>query len=166
MKKTIQGAILLSIIILFNSCYSFKGISIPPDISTFFIANIENKTTAVPVNFPNQFAEALKNKIRNETRLIYKDVDPELEFAGTITDYRVSPVAPKPGETASINRLDVAIEIRFTNNKNEKENWVQTFKHFADFSANENLLDVQDKLLVTISDQLLEDIFNRAFTNW
>lgn len=166
MKRFGIYGVLICFVLFFSNCYSFKGISIPPDVTTFFVANFENRTSTVPVNFPAQFAEALKNKIRNESRLIYKDIDPDIEFAGTIVEYRVSPVAPKPGETAAINRLDVAIEIKFTNSKNEKENWVQTFKHFADFSANENLLDVQDKLLVTISEQLLEDIFNRAFTNW
>lgn len=166
MKDLNRICIILLIAMQLVSCYSFKGISIPPDVSTFFVANLETRSTAVPVSFPAQFAENLKNKIRNESRLVYKDVDPDISFAGTITDYRISPVAPKPGETASINRLDVSIEIQFTNAKNDKENWKQTFKHFADFSANQNLLDVQDKLLVTISDQLLEDIFNRAFTNW
>lgn len=163
--KYIAFLSLLAILSLL-SCYSFKGISIPDNVSTFYVDNAESRVGALPANFPSNFSENLKNKIRNESRLKYTETDPDVEFKPVIQDFRVVPVAPKPGEFSSINRLELSIEIEFINHKNEKENWKQTFKHFTDFSSDENLLNVQDDLLKTISTQLLEDIFNRAFTNW
>ncbi len=164
-RLQVLGAILL-ITLVFGGCYSFKGISIPENVNTFFVTNTESKATALPANFPTNFSENLKNKIRNESRLKYSETDPDLEFIPTVQEFRVVPIAPKPGEFASLNRLELSIQIEYINHKNEKENWKQNFKHFADFSASENLLNVQDDLLKIISEQLLEDIFNRSFTNW
>ena len=159
-------SVILLLFMIIAGCYSFKGISIPENANTFFVANTESANSAVPANFPTNFSENLKNKIRNESRLKYAETDPDLEFIPIIQDFRVVPIAPKPGEFASLNRLELSVQIEFINHKNEKENWKQSFKHFADFAATENLLNVQDELLKTISTQILEDIFNRSFTNW
>jgi hypothetical protein len=51
--------------------------------------------------------------------------------------------------------------------KNEKGSWKQTFTFQADFPGNAQLFDFQDQLIKTITKKLLEDIFNKAFTeNW
>ncbi|MBL7831623.1 MAG: hypothetical protein JNK41_11390 [Saprospiraceae bacterium] len=162
----IKTMALFGVIWFVSGCYSFKGISIPDNVSTFFVVNTETRASALPASFPLSFSENLKNKIRNESRLKYTETDPDLEFIPIVQEFRVVPIAPKPGETAAINRLELTIEIECINHKNEKENWKQNFKHFADFSSSENLLTVQDQLLKVISEQLLEDIFNRSFTNW
>jgi hypothetical protein len=54
------------------------------------------------------------------------------------------------------------------NNKNESKSWKneRTKSHFAEFSNTEDLLTVQDQLVKTILDQLLEDVFNEAFNDW
>lgn len=158
--------ILTSLLLMFSACYSFKGISIPENVNTFYVETTQTRASAVPATFPVNFTENLKNKIRNESRLKYTETDPDVEFVPTIQGFQVLAIAPKPGESAAINRLEVNIQIEYINNKNEKDNWKQNFRHFADFPASENLLNVQDELLKIISEQLLEDIFNKAFTNW
>lgn len=154
--------------VLFSTagCYSFKGISIPDNVNTFYVENAQTRESAVPATFPIQFTEDLKNKIRNESRLKYTDTSPDVEFIPVIQGFQVLAIAPKPGESAAINRLELNIQIEYINHKNEKDNWKQNFRHFADFPSSENLLNVQDQLLKIISEQLLEDIFNKAFTNW
>lgn len=53
-----------------------------------------------------------------------------------------------------------------TNFKNEKQNFEQTFTRFEDFDANSDFTSEQTLLLNSINKLLLEDIFNKAFTNW
>ena len=48
----------------------------------------------------------------------------------------------------------------------EEDDWSQTFSFFEDFDNDSNLEDVQDELIDNIFEQILQDIFTRAFTNW
>lgn len=152
-----------------SGCYSFKGISIDPNIKSFFVQNFENVAPNAPPTLAVDFTERLKDKVRTETPLILKTEDADAEFTGRVVDYRVVPVAPKPGETVALNRLEIRYQINYTVNKEGiPGSWTseKTFSHFAEFSNETDLLTVQDQLIRQISDQLLEDVFNAAFNNW
>lgn len=172
MKKNIRfGIIAFSLLIMFafSGCYSFKGISIDPNIKTFFVQNFENIAPNAPPTLAVDFTERLKDKVRTETPLILKSEDPDAEFTGKVVDFRVVPVAPKPGEFVALNRLEIRFSISYTVNKEGIQgSWPseKTFSHFAEFSNETDLLTVQDQLITDISRQLLEDIFNAAFNNW
>jgi hypothetical protein len=159
---------LLCLLPLAQGCYSFKGISIDPEVSTFFVRNFETLAPNAPPTLGLDFGERLKDKVRTETRLLLRSAEPDVEFTGKITDFRVVPVAPKPGETVSLNRLEIRMKIGYLNNKNEKKGWVneRDFSHFAEFSNDTELLAVQDQLILQVGNQLLEDIFNAAFNDW
>ena len=155
--------------VLAVGCYSFKGISIDPNIKTFFVRNFEVTAVNAPPTLAVDFTERLKDKVRTETPLKLNSDAPDAEFTGRITDFRVIPVAPKPGETVSLNRLEIRMQINYVVNLERKEGgWPteRTFSHFAEFGADQDLISVQNNLIRQISDQLLEDIFNAAFNNW
>ena len=148
------------------SCYSFKGISIDPAIKTFYVSIFDNLSNDSPPTLGQDFTEVLRDKIRNESRLNLKDTDPDIDFTGSISSFRVSSEAPEPGETTSFNRLTITVAVDYVNNRDEDNKWKKNFSYFANFDANQNLLDVQDALINTINDQIVEDIFNFAFTDW
>lgn len=157
---------------LFSGCmirgngYSFQGISIPPEVNTFYVELFDNQAPAAVPTLPRDFTELLKDKIRRETRLQYSDTDPDIEFSGAVTDFRVSAEAPKADEQIGFNKLTITVQVSFVNNKDEKANWKQQFTFEDFFGASQNLLDVQDGLIETINKELTDRIFNRAFTNW
>jgi len=156
-------------LLLSGCCYSFKGISIDPDVNTFFVQNFNNEAPNAPPTLALEFTERLKDKVRLESRLNLKNTDADIEFTGRVTDYRVIPVAPKPGELVSLNRLEVGVSVLFINNKADKKSWPspRAFRHFAEFDNSVDLLSVQDQLLLdVIYPQILEDIFNAAFNDW
>lgn len=153
----------------FGGCYSFKGISIDPNIKTYFVQNFENVAPNAPPTLAVDFTERLKDKIRTETPLILKSEEPDAEFSGRIVDYRVVPLAPQPGEVVARNKLEIRMQVTYTVNKEGGEgSWPaeRQFSFFSEFSNTDDLLTVQDQLIKTITDQLLEDIFNAAFNNW
>jgi len=156
-------------LLLSGCCYSFKGISIDPDVNTFFVQNFNNEAPNAPPTLALEFTERLKDKVRLESRLNLKNTDADVEFTGRVTDYRVVPVAPKPGELVSLNRLEVGVSVLYINNKSDKKSWpsARAFRHFAEFDNSVDLLSVQDQLLRdVIYPQILEDIFNAAFNDW
>lgn len=157
--------LLLSLFLL-SGCYSFKGTSISPDVKTFYVAPFDNNAPDAPPTLPIEFSEALRAKILNESRLVLDDENPDVEFVGAITTWRVSSEAPKPGELVAFNRLTIGVRVEYINHRNEEENWKSNFSYFADYDATQNLLDVQDQLIEAINEELVNQIFNKAFTNW
>lgn len=151
---------------LLLGCYSFKGATISPEVNTFFVKNFESRAANAPANLPIQFTEALKDKIRSESRLQPNEENPDVEFSGYISGFQVRAVAPKPDETVSQNQLVITVHVDFNNSKDETKNFSQDKSFFLEFPTTSDLLTVQDGLIVQINKQLVEDIFNAAFNNW
>ena len=158
--------IIFSISILFQACYSFKGISIPPDVETFYVETFQNRASNAPADLPQRFSEELRLKINNSSRLNYSENDPHIEFSGAINSFNVRSVAPREGNQLAFNRLEIRVQVEYINNNNEDDNWSQSFSFFQDFDSSQDLTSVQDQLIEEIFEQLTEDIFNKSFTNW
>lgn len=165
MKKSIVFVVFMAAWLL-QGCYTFKGYSISDDLETFYVTNFKVNAPLAPPTINQTFQEALKLKVLRESQLKFAERDPDLVFDGTISGFDVRAVSPEPGERTAFNRLEIRISVEYTDNTNEENNWNSTFSFFQDFPSNQNLLDVQDELIEAIFDQLLEDIFNKAFTNW
>ena len=102
---------ILLVCCLFYGCYSFKGTSIDPEIQFFNVEPIKDISASAPGYYPNDFAEALNNKIRRESRLVFNAANPDIVFKIKITQYSVSSQAPIAGSFTSINRLTVTLEV-------------------------------------------------------
>ncbi len=147
--------------------YSFRGINIPTNVNTFYVNPFELEAVNAPPSLDQTFSEQLKDKIRSESRLRYHDSEPDIEFRGIIRTYDVSSVAPQPGETTAFSRLEIVVLVDYINNKDEEQGWAgRSFRYFNDFASDQNLLSIQDQLIDDINEQLVEDIFNAAFSNW
>lgn len=167
--KDLKISCFLGVALLFQSCYSFRGITIDPSVTTYFVAPFTNRAPNATPTLAPDFTERLKDKIRNESRLLYNETDPDVEFVGAITGFSVTSEAPQPGEQVAFNRLSITVAVDYINNRetDEKKRVSKINKSFyAEFPSDQNLLDVQDGLIQTITTQLVEDIFTAAFTNW
>ncbi len=151
-----------------SSCgiYSFTGTSIPPDVETFSIGLFKNQADIVVPTLGQDMTLELRNKMNNQTNLNAIDRDGDFDFQGTITKYSVQSIAPTGAETAAQNRLTISVKVDFKNNKNDKENWTETFSKFQDYDGAVNLSDVEEQLNKEIVDQLIQEIFNKAVVNW
>ena len=107
-------------ILVFPGCfffYRFDAISIPPEANTFYIPTFEENLSGLyspPPTLTQEFTDALIDKIKNESRLVQTNTDPDMQFKGTFTRFNVSYVAPKAGEEVSFNRLEVSVSVEYT----------------------------------------------------
>jgi len=156
----------LSLIFVFSGCYSFKGTSIPANVTTFILQNFEVQALNAPPDIDQSFSEALRDKIRTQSRLNQVNANGDVEFSGTITEYSINPVAAREGEQSELTRLQISVSVNYVSWVNEEDKWTQKFSRFAEFDSSTDFSSVQNTLTEEIYDQLMEDIFNKAFNNW
>jgi len=75
-------------------------------------------------------------------------------------------MAIKSNETAGQNRLTISINVEFKNILDDKNDFKHTFTRYRDYESSENLTDIESVLINEISNELVEDIFNKSVVNW
>jgi hypothetical protein len=150
--------------IIFGGCYSFQDVSIPPEVKTIRIQYIENRAPYVNPQLAPQYNDRLKQKITNQTKLtVVQSDNAHYDVSGTITNYSPS-TAGISGQQAVTNRLTVSIKITLKNEKGEIKNY-DVSRNF-DFSANLTLQQAEAQLNETIIRSMVDETFNRIFSNW
>lgn len=161
--------LLLLVLFSLNGCgiYSFTGASIPAEMKTVSVAFFENNAPMVVPYLSQQFTEALKERIRNQSSLSLVRSDADAGFEGRITDYSIRPAAIQGNERAGLERLTISVSVKFTNVIKPELSFEKTFSRFKDFSTQSKSIQAQEQELIKdINVQLTEDIFNAAFANW
>lgn len=170
MKLKLVGILTLSLLIMvsiFQSCtISLSGATLDPELKTFYIPNFTNNAENALPSLSQRLTEDLKDKVRAESRLVLSEEEPDIEFRGTLVDYRITAEAPRTGESTAINRLTITLAISYFNNRKNTEIWQKNFSFFYDFSSSIDFSSVQEAANKAISKQIMEDIFNAAFSNW
>ncbi len=167
MSPHFRFALLAVLTASLTACYSFKGISIAPEVKTYYVSQFQDNALNAPPNLYQTVTEVLREKVRNETRLVQNEETPDIEFVGTLVDYRVTAEAPRPGEFAAVNRLTIVVKVDYINNKVESDQgFSSNFSFFFDFPGTVTLQAVENDAIEEILDQITEDIFNKAFSSW
>jgi len=159
----------LLIIAALSSCaYSFGGASIPPEMKTVTVRIFENNAPLVVPTLSNQFTEAVKTRIRNQTRLSITPNEGQAIFEGRITGYDIKPIALQSNSmpTAAGNRLTITVAVKFTNTLDSKGSFEESFTRYYDFLNGASIQSLLPAAIENINKQLTEDIFNRAFAQW
>ncbi len=156
-------------LINFSSCkvnYSFKGAVIPVSINTFSVQYFPNRAPLVQAQLSQTFTDALKDKIEGQTRLKMVTGFGDVDFSGEIQNYETRPTAISGNETAALNRLTITVRVKFTDSINPDNSWESSFSRYEDYESSKNLTDVEEDLIELILENILEDIYNKAFVNW
>ncbi len=153
-------------IMVFSGCYSFRGISIAPQIKTFYVSDTKLKAAAAPGDLPEVFTEQLSEKIRSESPLKQNNRNPDIEFQPTITNFSYSTQAVSQNNQVALNKLTISVKIDFIDNINEDDSWTKSFSFSIPFDATADLNEIQDGLIEDIFDEITEQVFTEAFANW
>lgn len=161
-------AILFSVVILMGGCgvYSFTGASVPPEAKTVSIMLFPNKAQLVQPSLSQTFTNALRDKFTAQTSLSNVPRGGDLHFEGEITGYATEPVAITGEQTAAQIRLKITVNVRYTSKYSPKDNFESSFSRYRDYNSNLNLSAVEANLISQITEELVEDIFNKAVVNW
>lgn len=148
-------------------CYSFSGTDIDyAKIKTFTVLPFENKAPNAPPALGQIFSERLRDQVRNNTRLLYRNTDADVEFSGAISQFNITAVAPKPGETTALQQLLVGVTVTYVNKRQSDQEWTQTFTYPATYQTGQDFATLQDQLTNEAFENILDNVFNKAFSNW
>jgi hypothetical protein len=161
---------LLILLMMFQlSCrvsYSFTGASISPSVKTISIQYFSNQAPLVVPTLSRTITDALKDYFTSQTNLVLIDKGGDLNLEGSITAYSVQPIAIQGNETAAMNRLTITINVKFINKTNEKQNFESSFSRYQDYQSTISLSSVENALIAQITEQLVQDVFNKSVVNW
>lgn len=146
--------------------YSFTGADIPIEAKTFSVKYFQNNASLVQPTLSQKLTEKLRDRMLQQTPLLMVNTGGDLSYEGEITNYSIQPVAIQGNETAQLTQITVTINVRFFNKFYPEKNFESTFTRFQQFSSSLNLAAVEDNLLDQITDDLVDDIFNKALVNW
>lgn len=165
--------LILSAVIASCGVYSFTGTNISPDVQTISFQNFYNDTDGGPPNLGQTFSDNLRDYFQQNTNLTVIQEEGDLQFEGSITGYRVSPVAatrssdPALGDASSLDRITITIKVSFVNTTDDSQDFDRNFSFFADFdNTRQTLSEAESELINTIFDQIIIDIFNASVANW
>ena len=152
----------------FSTCkYGTRDTSpIPAEVKTFRVNYLQNKAQYVNTQLSPQLTERLKSKILNTTRLRQtNDDDAHYDISGYVSQYFTSTISIS-NNNASGNRLTVGFHLVFRNQLDETKNFEADLTRTFDFPATQSLTEAESRLNADIVKNIVDEIFNRIFSNW
>ena len=170
MQGTKNTSILISalLLLLFNisSCYSFKDVTIAPEVKTAKVNYFGNKASYINPQLSPALTEKLRQKINGQTRLtLVQADDAHYDISGWISQYMLT-TSGISNQQAATNRLIITVHVVFRNRLDEKANFETDLSRNFDFDARLTLQQAESQKGDEIVRNMTDEIFNRIFSNW
>lgn len=164
LKLSLAGA---AVLFCLASCgvYSFRDVSIPPEVKTIKIGFIENKARYVNPQLSPRLTDRLQQKISNQTRLTRTNNDDAHFIVNAFISEDFISTAGISNQQTATNRLTISLHITFTNTLANKTEEFDISRNF-DFNANKSRNQAEQELQEEILRSLTDEVFNRIFSNW
>lgn len=156
---------IISVIVL-QGCgaYSFSGIN--TTAQTFQVNFFQNQAPIIIPGIDQTFTNQLQDLILNQTNLDLVTSGGDIAYEGEITQYYVAPTNATSANTAAQNRLTIAVNVRFYDTKNPKEDLEQRFSFFFDYPASQSEISAREGAIQVIYERITQDILNATLAKW
>lgn len=145
--------------------YSFRDVSVPPEVKTVKIDFFENRARYINPQLATRLTDRFQQKVSQQTKLTRtNNDDAHYQISGYISGYDITTVGVSAQHSAT-NRLTVSVHIILRNTLNNKTEEYDVSRNF-DFSALQSLQQAEAELLDDIVSNMSDEIFNRIFSNW
>lgn len=168
--KTILSILPLVMVLLVVGCkvsYKFTGASIDYSVvKTISLETFQNRAAYQWGPMATMLNEKLSDVFVQQTKLVQVKRGGDLQLAGEIVSYdQINKSISSDGYSAMV-QLKMAVNVRFTNNKDHKDDFEQVFTATRDFDSSQQLESVQEELVTQMINEIVEAIFNAAVANW
>lgn len=147
--------------------YSMTGGSLSPGVKTYSVDYFPNKALLVVPYLSSLFTEKLTTYMRQKTGLTQlTDNNGDIRFEGQIVGYSQKPIDIQKNEEAAQNRLTIEIRVKYTDTKDDTKDFDSRFSQYEDFGVDQDFDSIEEELINTILDKIIDDIYNKALVNW
>ena len=147
--------------------YKLNGASIDySKTKTIEIAEFPIRSSYVWGPMGPMFNNKLKDMFADHTHLQQVKRNGDLVLSGEITQYSQRNKSVSSEGYSAQTELSITVNVRFTNNKNHKEDFEKQFTASQSYATTQSLNSVQEQLVSQMCDDLINQIFNAALANW
>lgn len=148
--------------------YSFTGASIPSHLETIAIPIAEDNTSS-PVNrMGADLTDLLTGRFVDRTSLSLTTNDSEADalLTARIRQYTNQPTGVSGDERATTNQVTIRVQVRYVDQTEEEELLNQTFSGVANYNPVEAGLAGERQAAQNALENVADDIFTTATSNW
>jgi hypothetical protein len=157
---------LLALCLVFTSCYSFTGASLPPHIKTIAIPLVDDISGFGQSEVRQRITDLLTEKFTREGSLQVTNrsrADALIEV--TVTSIADENVGVQSGEQLTTKRVTITVDAVYRDQKKQKDFWQQRVSQSADYAIEQNLAGLRSALQ-TAEERLAEEILLKVLSNW
>lgn len=163
--------ILLPLLLLLNSSclrYSFTGTSIPEGVNTIFIPFFPDQSQSGLGDLSQRLNDALIERFVDQSSLQLANSESEADavLSGTITAYSNRPFSITGSEQADQNQVRISVQASFKYAQDEQPLYNKTFNGNFTFDPTEDPINGERDAANGALQQVANNIFNDAVTNW
>jgi hypothetical protein len=146
--------------------YSFTGASIPERIQTIAVPLAEDQSLGGVPAMNEALTDFLIERFARQTRLVLEPDENAADAVLTtaIEQYRNEPVAVTGDEVAALNRVTIAVDVRYVDQVESEELLARTFTASAEYDATQ--IADEEETAVAVLRQIADDVFTAATSDW
>jgi len=167
-KRLFGGLILFSLLLAGCISYSFTGASIPSDVRSIHIPFFPDQSQSGLGDLSDRLNRALINRFVNQSRLsLANDQESSDAFVeGAIQSYTNRPFSVRGDEQADVNEIQITIRATFQYQDDDEALWNKNFSGSATYNTLENPVDGEIEAAEEALQQIANNMFNDAVSNW
>lgn len=167
---SVVGSVLLGLALGTSGCayYGFTGANIPSHLETLAIPIAEDNTSSPVSTLGRDLTNHLTDQFINRTSLSLENSEPDADVVLTarIRGYSNQPTGVSGDERATRNRVQVEVQVRYYDQVNDSTMVNEAFTGSANYDPNQSGLNGERQAARLAVEQVAEDIFTSATSNW
>ena len=164
---SLSSVLPLSLSLAACGVYSFTGATIPEHLRTVAVPLAEVRAQGAVPGLDQALTDALVQRFADQTRLTLTtdEEDADAVVHAVVERYTLTPVAVTSDEVASLNRVTVAVAIRYVDRVEDRERLARTFTASADYDPAGGPA-AEAEAVATLVPQLADEVFTAATSDW
>lgn len=148
--------------------YSFTGASIPSHLSTIAIPLAQDNAASPIGTLDEQLTSLLLDRFVGQTRLVLEPNETQADavLTSTIDRYTNTPAAVGGEDRAALSRVTVSVSVRYVDQTQNEEILTRSFSDSQEYDPQVEGLEGEIAAATTALENIADDVFTAATSNW
>lgn len=167
-KTAVSGYLSITFLLgslVFVSCYSFTGASIPPHLKRIYIPNFQDKSNSGVSNLKEDLTRKLTDKIISQSSLeLGSNQSADCVLEGNISTYTNQPFVVAAKTTSNTNRITLRVSVVYKDLVKKETIWEASFDNWGEYTIGSPA--AENDALADAMNKITDDIFTKVVSSW